>query len=101
MIENEHYPSYQLHYSFFCHSSQRLPVLPASGYRHVTTGVLTSVGDGGWCWSSSSYAAGNRNAGSLNFNTGNVNPLNNDNRANGFAVRCVQHLRGCLPRVKA
>ncbi|MDE5691271.1 MAG: hypothetical protein K2I13_03510 [Alistipes sp.] len=62
---------------------------------------MTSVGDGGWCWSSSSYAAGNRNAGSLNFNTSNVNPLNNDNRANGFVVRCVQHLRGCLPRVKA
>jgi len=54
---------------------------------------LTSVGDGGWCWSSSSYASGNINAGSLNFNTGNVNPLNNNNRANGFSVRCVQHLR--------
>jgi hypothetical protein len=62
---------------------------------------LTSVGAGGWCWSSSSYLAGNLNAGSLNFDTGNVNPLNNNNRANGFPVRCVQHLRGCLPRMKA
>nr|WP_290015512.1 hypothetical protein [uncultured Alistipes sp.] len=53
---------------------------------------MTSVGAGGWCWSSSSYLAGNLNAGSLNFDTGNVNPLNNNNRANGIPVRCVQHL---------
>ncbi|MDE7005707.1 MAG: hypothetical protein K2O82_04205, partial [Alistipes sp.] len=39
---------------------------------------------------SSSYAAGNINAGFLNFNSGNVNPLNNGNRAAGLSVRCVQ-----------
>ena len=81
----------------FCHSFQRLLGSSAAGYRANTTGALTSVGAGGWCWSSSSYAAGNINAGSLNFNTSNVNPLNNNNRANGFSVRCVQHLlRGCF-----
>ncbi|MDE6711902.1 MAG: hypothetical protein K2J53_05840 [Alistipes sp.] len=28
----------------------------------------------------------------MNFNSSNVYPLNNNNRANGFPVRCVQHL---------
>ncbi len=62
----------------------------AAGYRHRESGDLTSVGGSGNCWSSSSYAAGNINAGYLNFNSGNVNPLNNTNRANGLSVRCVQ-----------
>ncbi len=67
----------------------------AAGFRHVTTGALTSVGTEGRVWSSSSNYAGNRNAGNLYFNSGNVNPLNNNNRANAFSVRCVQHLRSC------
>ena len=66
--------------------------LPASGYRHVTTGALTSVGAGGWCWSSS-YLAGNLNAGSLYFDTGYVYPLNSNNRAYGFSVRCVRNVK--------
>ena len=53
---------------------------------------MNAVGTNGYAWSSSSYAAGNLNAGNLNFNSGNVNPLNNTNRANGLSVRCVQHL---------
>ena len=32
----------------------------------------------------------------LNFNSTNVNPLNNGNRAIARAVRCVQHLPGCF-----
>ena len=31
----------------------------------------------------------NQNGRNLNFNSGNVNPVNNNNRANGFAVRPV------------
>ncbi len=32
------------------------------------------------------------NAYNLNFNASTVNPANNNNRANGFGVRCVKHL---------
>ncbi|MDE6507877.1 MAG: fibrobacter succinogenes major paralogous domain-containing protein [Alistipes sp.] len=69
---------------------------PAAGYRNRETGALGGIGTEGNVWSSSSYAAGNINAGRLNFNSGNVNPLNTGNRANGFSVRCVQHLQGCF-----
>ncbi|MDE6069639.1 MAG: fibrobacter succinogenes major paralogous domain-containing protein [Alistipes sp.] len=70
--------------------------MPAAGYRHESSGALTNVGTWGLYFSSSSYAAGSINAGYLNFNAGNVNPLNNANRASGLSVRCVQHLRGEL-----
>ncbi|MDE6446658.1 MAG: fibrobacter succinogenes major paralogous domain-containing protein [Alistipes sp.] len=66
----------------------------ATGYRHRESGVLTNVGGEGDVWASSSYASGNINAGFLNFNAGNVNPLNNTNRANGLSVRCVQASAG-------
>jgi len=68
-----------------------------AGYRYREDGALTVVGTNGYAWSSSSYAAAGSNAhcaGNLNFNAGNVNPLNWTNRANGFPVRCVQHLCG-------
>lgn len=54
---------------------------------------MTSVGTSGYAWSSSPNASGSVNAGNLGFNATVVNPLNNNNRANGFPVRCVQHLR--------
>ncbi len=58
--------------------------------RMATTGVVvTNVAQNGNYWSSSPFA-GNTNAGNLNFNSGGVNPLNNNNRANGFTVRCVR-----------
>ncbi len=76
------------------HSSDCFLQAPAAGYRSNASGALGYVGERGHCWSSSSYAAGNVNAGYLYFNAGNVNPLNNANRANGFSVRCVQHLPG-------
>ncbi len=63
------------------------------GLRNRETGALANVGTNGYYWSSSSRLAGDNNAGNLNFNSGNVNPLNWNNRANGFSVRCVQHLR--------
>ncbi|MDE6070210.1 MAG: fibrobacter succinogenes major paralogous domain-containing protein [Alistipes sp.] len=99
---HNHYPLF-IHYSytlfidcmflFVIHSSDRFSQAPAAGYRSNASGALGYVGERGHCWSSSSYAAGNINAGYLYFNAGNVNPLNNANRANGFSVRCVQHLQ--------
>jgi hypothetical protein len=46
-------------------------------------------GSNGNYWSASFNSA--RNARNLNFNSGGVNPQNNNNRFNGFAVRPVQH----------
>ena len=46
-------------------------------------------GSNGNYWSASFNSA--RNAYNLNFNSGGVNPQNNNNRYNGFAVRPVQH----------
>ncbi|MCM1150829.1 MAG: fibrobacter succinogenes major paralogous domain-containing protein [Alistipes sp.] len=65
----------------------------ASGYRHRETGALTNVGANGDYWSSSPAAAGNANGGFLWFTASNMHPLQNDNRANGLTVRCVQHLQ--------
>ncbi|MDE6374978.1 MAG: fibrobacter succinogenes major paralogous domain-containing protein [Alistipes sp.] len=76
------------------HSFQRLLYSAASGYRERVSGALGGVGTNGYAWSSAPYASGNANAGNLNFNSTAVNPLNNNARANGFTVRCVQHLRG-------
>lgn len=47
-------------------------------------------GSNGNYWSSTFNSA--RNARNLNFNSGGVNPQNNNNRYNGFALRPVQHL---------
>ena len=68
------------------HSTNRpLINLGASGYRANGSGSLTNMGSNGNYWS----FAGNSqtNARNLNFNSGNVNPLNNNNRSNGFSVR--------------
>ena len=58
----------------------------ASGYRNRISGALNNVGTNGNSWSS---APSGVNASNLNFNATNVNPLNSNNRANGFPVRCV------------
>ena len=60
---------------------------PASGFRRSSDGTLNNVGSNGYCWSSA--ANSQDNAYNLNFNSGNVNPQNNNNRANGFSVRPV------------
>ena len=67
----------------------------ASGYRNFPTGALAAVGTDGDYWSSAPQS-GSTNAGNLGFNSGIVNPLNSNNRAFGFTVRCVQHLQGCF-----
>ncbi len=68
-----------------------MPYSAASGYRERTSGALSSVGAGGWAWSSSPYAAGNASAGYLGFKASNVYPLYGNERAYGFTVRCVQN----------
>lgn len=60
---------------------------PASGLRNNNDGWLGNVGNNGYYWSA---VPNNTNNGcNLNFNSGNVNPLNNNTRTYGFAVRAV------------
>lgn len=68
------------------HSSNGpLKYVDASGYRANTSGALTNMGSNGNYWSYGSNSQ--TNARNLNFNSGNVNPLNNNQRSNGFSVR--------------
>ncbi len=62
----------------------------AAGYLNYSDGSLNNPDANGNYWSSSPYNSGDTNAGNLNFNASNVYPLNNNNRGNGFSVRCVQ-----------
>ena len=82
-----------IHYSFFCHSFERLLITPAAGFRFRETGDLASVGTVLACWSASSNAVGSGNAGDLWCHAGDVKPLDVSGRAYGFSVRCVQNLR--------
>ncbi|MBF0647881.1 hypothetical protein IR083_03490 [Dysgonomonas sp. GY75] len=59
---------------------------PASGNRNNNTGTLNNVGTNGYYWSSSPNGTNGYN---LNFNSSNVNPSDNNNRANGLTVRCI------------
>ena len=67
-----------------------LQMVAASGYRNNASGALTNVSSNGNYWT---YAPNSQtNARNLNFNSGNVNPLNNNNRSNGFSVRPCREL---------
>lgn len=66
---------------------QGIQVVPASGNRNGTS--LNNRGANGNYWSSSLHSQ--PNGYNLNFNSGGVNPTNNNNRFNGFSVRAVQH----------
>lgn len=69
----------------FARASQQL-FFPCSGNGNGTSwNNRTSNGN---FWSASFNSA--RNARNLNFNPTGVNPQNNNNRYNGFAVRAVQ-----------
>lgn len=70
--------------------NERSLLFAASGYRNRTSGALTNVGGNGNYWSAA--ANSQANAYNLNFNSGGVYPLNGNNRANGFSVRCVRAL---------
>ena len=61
--------------------------LTAAGNRNNSTGAMNNVGSNGNYWSRTRYD--NTNAYNLNFNSSNVNPANNNNRTNGFTIRCV------------
>lgn len=60
------------------------------GNRNNSDATLNNQGSNGNYWSSSPNGT---NAYNLNFNSGGVNPANNNNRANGFSVRCVKDLQ--------
>ena len=62
------------------------------GYRNNNNGTFNNLGNNGNLWSStenSSTNAWNRN---LNYNNTQVN-RNNNNKQNGFSVRCVRDLK--------
>lgn len=61
--------------------------LAAAGYRNGAS--VNNVGSNGNYWSSS--VNNENNAYNVNFNSGNLNPQNNNNRYNGFSVRLVRH----------
>ena len=65
--------------------------LPASGSRSSGSGELYYQGSNGAYWSTTINGS---NAFNLNFNSGTIIPANSNNRANGFALRCVKNLRG-------
>ncbi len=65
-------------------------ILALAGNRDNGGGTLNNQGANGNYWSSSVTGI---NANNLNFNSGGVNPANNNNRANGFSVRCVKDLQ--------
>ena len=67
--------------------NREVTLFPASGYRNNNDGSLNNVGNNGYYWSA---VPNNTNNGcNLNFNSGNVNPQNNNNRSYGFSVRPV------------
>lgn len=62
--------------------------LSGFGLSQQLDGTVNNVGSNGYFWSAVPNSTNNgRN---LNFNSSNINPLNNNNRSNGFAVRPVQ-----------
>ena len=64
--------------------------LPAAGLRNFNSGELAYTSSFGCYWTSLPGYGSNNYAGSLYFYSGNVNPLSNNYRANGFSVRCVR-----------
>ncbi|WP_426478040.1 hypothetical protein ACP3T3_00735 [Chryseobacterium sp. CBSDS_008] len=62
---------------------------PTAGNRNNTTGALNNRAYNGNYWSSTENST---NAYNLNFNSGAINPANNNNRTNGFSVRCIAEL---------
>ncbi len=68
----------------------------APGLRAYQYGTLYNVGNAGYIWSST-IPTGSGNAHNLNFNYGGINPQNNNNRAYGFQLRCLQAFTAVLP----
>ena len=72
---------------------------PASGYRHRTSGALTSVGVNSQSWSSAPAAAGSANASYLVFDATLMYPEYSNSRSYAFPVRCVQYLQLLFQRI--
>lgn len=60
--------------------------LPAAGNSNGSS--INNTGNNGNYWSSTPNSGNSDNSWNANFNSGNLNP-NNNNRNNGFSVRCV------------
>ena len=54
---------------------------------NYNTGGANNLGSNGNYWSRTANSA--QNAYNLNMNTSSVNPANNNNKYNGFTVRCL------------
>ncbi len=65
-------------------------IISLAGNRNNSSAALNNQGSNGNYWSSSPNGT---NAYNLNFNSSSVNPANNNNRANGFSVRCIKDLQ--------
>ena len=63
---------------------------PAVGYRNHDSGALHNVGSNGYYWSASPYPSNSYNAYYLSFYGGDVSPASDNNRGNGYSVRCVR-----------
>ena len=75
-------------HNFWTNSSKMATInFPASGLRSSRGGSLGNVGGGGYYWSAVPYST--NNGCNLDFGSGNVDPLNNNSRSYGFAVRAV------------
>ncbi len=72
--------------AYVSEDSRRAVFLPAAGYRNGTS--VNNAGSNGNYWSST--ANDSNNAYNVNFNSGNLNPQNNNNRNNGLSVRLVR-----------
>jgi len=65
------------------------------GYRN-NNGTFNNIGNNGNWWSSTENSTTNAWNRELNYNNANVN-RNNNNKENGFSVRCVRDLKNtCL-----
>jgi hypothetical protein len=69
-----------------CATNQAV-ILKLAGNRNNSDGSLNNRGSNGNYWSGT---PNNSNAYDLNFNASNMNPADNNNRANGFSVRCIR-----------
>lgn len=61
----------------------------AAGYRNNSNATVNNVGSNGYYWSSTVNGTNSYN---LNFNSTNVNPVNNNNRPYGFSVRLLKDI---------
>jgi uncharacterized protein (TIGR02145 family) len=59
------------------------------GYRNYNNGSFNNAGKNGNWWSSTPNESENAWKRNLNYNNGKVN-RNNNNRTNGYSVRCLK-----------